>query len=202
MLRDLEPQQVERALDGDRQAMDALVARLLPVIEAAVTSSLRRAAASEARDLDQETRDFVHDVLISLLAHRGRALRAWDPSRGRSFDSFVRLIAQRRVCSCLRSRRQNPWTERPVASDEIERRLFDTRTPAEALESSDALAIVLDRLDRQLGERGMSLFTMLYVHECSVGEVVDATDMSRDAVYAWRLRFRKFVATLPPLLAQ
>jgi hypothetical protein len=42
----------------------------------------------------------------------------------------------------------------------------------------------------------MLLFQMLYVEERSVEEVMATTEMTRDAIYAWRSRFRKLVAKL------
>lgn len=190
------PEQVARALDGDREAMQALVQHLLPVVQTEVGYSLLRGARVESRDPRQEVRDFVQEVFVSLLSDRGKVLRTWDPERGRSFDSFIRLVARRHVAAILRSGRRNPWTDKPVAGDELERELPDDAIPAARVESSDALARVLERLDERLDERGVLLFRMLYVEERSVEEVIEATGMTRDAIYAWRSRFRKLVASL------
>lgn len=176
--------------------MQALVQHLLPVVQTEVGYSLLRGARVESRDPRQEVRDFVQEVFISLLSDRGKVLRTWDPERGRSFDSFIRLVARRHVAAILRSGRRNPWTDKPVAGDELERDVPDDAIPAARVESSDALARVLERLDERLDERGMLLFRMLYVEERSVEEVIEATGMTRDAIYAWRSRFRKLVASL------
>jgi RNA polymerase sigma-70 factor (ECF subfamily) len=192
----LTPDQVAHALDGDRQAMTTLVQRLLPVVQTEVGFVLLRGARVESRDPRQEVRDFVQEVFLSLLADRGKVLRSWDPERGRSFDSFVRLVARRHVAAILRSGRRNPWTDKPVAGDELERDIASDAAPAKQLESNQALARILDRLGERLDERGMLLFRMLYVEERSVEEVIDATGMTRDAIYAWRSRFRKLVAGL------
>ncbi|PRQ06678.1 RNA polymerase sigma factor SigD [Enhygromyxa salina] len=170
--------------------------RLLPVLQAEVGYALIRDARSEGRDPRQEVRDFVQEVFISLLADDGRVLRSWDPARGRSFESFVRLVARRQVAATFRSARRNPWSVEPVPCDELERRISDDGTPARRFEANDALNRVLERLGGRLDERGMLLFAMLYVEERSVEEVMDATDMSRDAIYAWRLRFRKLATSL------
>ncbi|PRQ02533.1 RNA polymerase sigma factor SigD [Enhygromyxa salina] len=191
-----EPQQVARALDGDRRALQTLVQRLLPVLQAEVGYTMLREARSEGRDPQEEVRDLVQEVFVSLLADRGKTLRSWDPARGRSLDSFARLVARRQVRATLRSVRRSPWTELPVAGDELALRVVDGLTPAQQFESCETLARLLERLDQRLDERGMRLFAMLYVEGRSVEEVMAAVDMSRDAVYAWRLRFRKLAASL------
>ena len=192
----MNPQQIESALAGDRAGMQALVKRLLPIIQAEVGFALMRGAAIESRDPRQEVRDFVQEVFVQLLAKEGKVLRSWDPERGRSLDSFVRLIARRQVAAILRSGRRNPWADKHVAGDELERGHPDDSGARRQLESSDHLRRLLRQLGERLDERGMLLFRMLYVEERSVEEVMDATDMSRDAVYAWRSRFRKLVRSL------
>lgn len=179
--------------------MQALVSRLLPVVQTEVGYALLRGARVESRDHRQEIRDFVQDVFVSLLAKDGKTLRAWDPERGRSLDSYVRLIARRQVAATLRSGKRNPWADKPVAGDELERELPDTHAEAATsaqFESVEQLDRTLDGLRSRLDDRGMLLFQMLYVEERSVEEVMATTEMTRDAVYAWRSRFRKLVAKL------
>ncbi len=175
--------------------MQALVERLLPVIQAEVGSALVRRARVDSRDPRQEVRDFVQEIFIALLSKEGKTLRSWDPQRGRSFDSFVRLVARRYVAAALRSGRRNPWTEHPVASDELEQD-HGAASGSGRFASAEQLDRLLAALRERLDERGLQLFEMLYVEERSVEEVMAATDMTRDAVYAWRSRFRKLVAKL------
>ncbi|PRQ05095.1 hypothetical protein ENSA7_47240 [Enhygromyxa salina] len=179
--------------------MQRLVERLLPVVQAEVGYALVPGARIESRDPRQDVRDFVQDVFVQLLAKQGKVLRSWDPERGRSLDSFVRLVARRQVAAILASGRRSPWADKPVASDELEgERGFGLGDPAtdRRVESAEQLERLLARLDEHLDERGRLLFRMLYVEECSVEEVMASADMTRDAVYAWRSRFRKRVATL------
>lgn len=194
--RPVSPESVARALDGDREAMRALVQRLLPVIQTEVGFALMRGAAVERRDPRQEVRDFSQDVFLHLLSQDGKTLRSWDPDRGRSLDSFVRLVARRQVAAILRSGRRNPWADRAMADDELEPKLPADTGAAARIESADQLDQLLQRLHARLDERGMLLFQMLYVEERSVEEVMAATGMTRDAVYAWRSRFRKLVGKL------
>ena len=194
----MSPEDVARALDGDRQAMQALVQRLLPVVQAEVGHALRRGARIDARDPREEIRDLVQEVFIRLLNQDGKALRSWDPERGRSLDSFVRLVARRHVAAVMRSSRRNPWTDKPVAGDELEQTKGSggDAKAAEPLETTQRLDRLLEQLHTRLDERGMLLFRMLYVEERTVEEVMEATQMTRDAVYAWRSRFRKLIVKL------
>jgi RNA polymerase sigma-70 factor (ECF subfamily) len=163
----LDPDQVAHALDGDRQSMQALVDRLLPIVQAEAGHALLRGGRGGAGDARQEVRDLVQEVFVALLAEGGNVLRSWDPARGMSLDNFVRLVAWRYVAS----------TARNAASNEQLQRL-------------------LERLGERLDARGMLLFRLLYVDERSVEEVMQTTEMTRDAVYAWRSRFRKLLGTL------
>lgn len=190
------PEQVARALDGDRPSMRALVARLLPVVQAEVGFALMRGAAVERRDPRQEVRDFTQEVFVHLLSQDGKTLRSWDPERGRSLESFVRLVARRQVAAILRSGRRNPWAEKAMPEDELEPRMPADTGTADRIESAQRLDRLLDQLRERLDERGMLLFQMLYVDQRSVEEVMATTDMTRDAVYAWRSRFKKLVAKL------
>lgn len=175
--------------------MQALVARLLPAIQTEVGFALIRRARVDGRDPRQEVRDFAHDIFLQLLANQGKTLRSWDPTRGRSLESFVRLVARRQVAATLRSGRRNPWTDTSIAHDELEREPGDT-SGSGRYATHERLDRVLAQLERRLDERGRLLFRMLYVDEREVEEVMETTGMTRDAVYAWRSRFRKLVASL------
>ncbi|MCA9683268.1 MAG: sigma-70 family RNA polymerase sigma factor [Myxococcales bacterium] len=190
------PEQVARALDGDRQAMRALVERLLPVVQAEVGFALMRGAAVERRDHRQDVRDFAQEVFVQLLSQGGKTLRSWDPERGRSLESFVRLVARRQVAAILRSGRRNPWAEKPMADDELEPALPAEQSGSARLDSAKRLERLVLALRERLDDRGLLLFEMLYVEERSVEEVMAATEMTRDAVYAWRSRFRKLISKL------
>jgi RNA polymerase sigma factor (sigma-70 family) len=176
--------------------MHALVTALRPAIQAEVGFALLRAAAGDHRDPRQEALDMVQEVFACLLGHDGKILRAWDPTRGSSLATFVRLVARRHVAGVLRSKRRNPYME-PPASDTIDLRASEGTGLEPRVEVREQLAQAYERLEQRLDERGLLLFELLYVQEQSIEEVMAATGMTRDALYAWRSRLKRTV--LDPL---
>ncbi len=190
----LTPEDVTRALAGDRAAMKALVDRLQPLIHAEVGAALAQVARRRAMDPRQDIRDFVQDILLHLLAHDARTLRRWAPERGRSLDSFVRLVARRQIISMLRSPRRNPSAELPTDRETIER--LDTRHEHEPeldahLVDSQTIARLLEFLHARLNDKGVLLFHLLYVEERAIAEVCELTGMTRESIYAWRMRLKQ-----------
>ena len=86
---------MEEALSGGTAPRRRLAERLLDAIQREVAIALHRLAAQRGRDPRQEVQDLVQEVLVSLFEHDARELRRWDPTRGRSLESFVRLVARR-----------------------------------------------------------------------------------------------------------
>ncbi len=185
-----EPELIERALSGDAHAMQELVSLLRPQIQAEVAWTLQRfAPRGRHRDPHQETADMVQEVFLSLFDHDGRILRAWNPERGRSFTSFVKLIARHQVVSLLRSSRRCPWTEEPTPLEQME--LDAMPSPEATLADAQSAHHLLEALRAGLSTRSMLLFEELYVEERSVEDVCSNSGMTRDALYAWRSRVKK-----------
>ncbi|HLL52268.1 MAG TPA: hypothetical protein VK447_01895 [Myxococcaceae bacterium] len=193
---EVSPELVERALSRDREALRSLVEVLTPVVQSRVARALlRRATAAAGRSIRQEVEDLTQEVFAALFAENGRALRAWDPTRGLSLINFAGYVAERQVASILRTARRSPWTEDPTLAEEMDR-------PADApdlelrLASRQALLALLDRLRQELSPLGLSLFDQLFVQQRSVAEVCEGTGMSRDAVYAWQSRLGRLARKL------
>ncbi len=182
------PEEIHRACHGGRPELARLVGILLPVLSVEVAVTLQRRGRLQRRDARQDVDDFVQDVLVHLLSDRGRVLRRWDPARGRSLASFVRLVARHRIARALEGFRGNPWS-----SDAAENEELDTldNGPSRRIESRVQLNSVLDRIHSQLNERGARLFQLLYVEQRSVAEVCELEGMSRAALDQWNARLRK-----------
>ncbi len=192
---------MQKALDGDRPALAALVRTLLPVIKVEVGVALVRRALPQRRDPRQDVDDFAQDVLLHLLADGGRLLRMWDPARGRSLASFVRLIARQRVSRILHGHRGNPWSDEPTAHDDLEPVMPEASRDDKVLESREELRALLERLRAHLTERGLVLFEEIYVQQRPIAEVARELGMTREAVDAWNTRTRSLarkLAAAPP----
>jgi RNA polymerase sigma factor (sigma-70 family) len=187
----VQPEDIDRALDGDRKAVDALVKALRPVIQAEVGFALLPLGRSQRRDVRQETLDLLQDVLMSLLADDGKLLRRWDPARGCSLESFVRLIARRHVAGVIRSKRRNPYAEHPLPGETLDLQRGGGPELERVVEARERLDHMLDHVRQRLDERGLLLFELLYVEERSIEDACEATGMTRDAVYAWRSRLKR-----------
>lgn len=182
------------ALGRDPAAVRALVDRLSPVIERRVAGALWR--RSSTRDGRQELADMTQEVFLSLFTADGKALRAWDPARGLSLESFVSLLAQHQVASILRNGRTSPWRDDPTEADQIDR-LVDPATSIEGLVGSrEHVRVLLDRLRASLSPRGMELFQRLIIDDEPVDALCAATGMAREAVYQWRSRLLRQVRQL------
>jgi RNA polymerase sigma factor (sigma-70 family) len=191
----------QQALSGDRGAIRRLSARLLDAVHREVAQCLLRWAPAARRDARQEVADLVQEVLVALYERDSQELRRWDPKRGRSLDSFVRLLARRRVARIFGQLRGNPWAEAPLDPADVE--LDDDAGHVRRLEERGELDAVLMGLNARMSVRDQELFDLLYVQELDPDEVARQMDMSRGAVHAWSYRTRKLarsiVALSPPI---
>ena len=186
------------ALAGDVLAVRALVDSLAPVIQARVARSILRSGTRrrQGRDLRQDIEDFTQEVFAFLFADGNKALRAWEPTRGLSLANFVGMIAEHQVASLLRSGRRSPWTDEPVADDDLHRAVGAVADADERVHSRELLGALDERLRAELTPRGAILFQLLLVEERPIEDVCQQTALNADAVYAWRSRLRKLVLRL------
>jgi hypothetical protein len=192
---------LQRALDGDASAARELVRRLTPVVQTRVTRALLGASAAEGRTTLQEVADFTQEVFAMLFEGQGRALRAWDERRGLSLENFVGFLATRQVAAILRTGKRSPWTETPTLEDELVNVGPTTEGPDGALASKQLLRLILSRLPLELSPQGLDLFERLLVQQQPVDDVVAATGLSPDAVYAWKSRLTRRVRALAKTLS-
>jgi RNA polymerase sigma-70 factor (ECF subfamily) len=189
---------LRRALEGDSVAARVLVDSLAPVVHARVARSILRSGTRrrQGRDLRQDVEDFTQEVFAFLFADKGKALRSWEPTRGLSLANFVGLVAEHQVASLLRSGRRSPWTDEPVADEDLQAAAGTAANTDERVHSREVLSALHERLQAELTPRGSILFQLLLVEERPVEEVCRQTALNSDAVYAWRSRLRKLVLRL------
>lgn len=187
---------VQQALARDAAACRRLVRRLTPVIQRRVNGALIR----HHRIDRQETLDLTQDVFRLLFDNDGRVLRTWDPERGLSLENFVGLVTRREVNAILSSGRRSAWAEKPTAPDDLEPQAAAPEAEVRTL-SKDLLREVLKRLEQRLSTKGLALFYALFVQHLDVETICAEHDMKRDAVYTWRARLKKTVATISEEIA-
>lgn len=186
---------IQEALDGDRVALGTLVREILAAIKVEVAVNLVRRARTQRRDPRQDVNDISHEVVLALLADRGRLLRMWDPERGHTLSGFVRMIARQRMSRIFQGYRGNPWGDEPTEQDVIEP-LLEHDAGDRVLESREELRVLLERLRAQLTERGLQLFHRIYVDQQPIAEVAAEFGMTRQAVDAWNTRTRTLARRL------
>lgn len=180
---------VNAALDGEPGARRRLANRLLTSVHREVSITLARWSRSE-RASGERVRDLTQDVFVTLFESDGRELRRWDPGRGRTLDSFVRLVARRR-CARLLDRELRRHGEQ--TADHV---IIGDDSLVERLRHREALRDVLRALYAHMNTRDMALFELLFVQEFAPDEVARRMEMTRGAVNAWAYRTRKQAAKL------
>ncbi|MEM7157840.1 MAG: sigma-70 family RNA polymerase sigma factor [Myxococcota bacterium] len=179
-------QLVEAALAGRPSSRRRLAERLLDAITREVGIALLRPAKDRGRDPRQDVQDLVQEVLVTLFEHDARELRRWDPQRGRSLESFVRLVARRRVARVLNRHRGHPWGEGELEYQEELDGDLDKR-----IEDRARLSEIFEALHARMSPRDVELFDLLFVQGLEPTEVASRLEMSRGAVNAWCYRTRK-----------
>ncbi len=176
-------------------AVRDLIAQLAPVIHVRVGRALMRRASARAqrRDPGEEVRDLTQEVFAYLFAEDAKVLRAWRPSRGMSLANFVGMVAEHQVADIFRSGRKRPWSDALDSEAELDSFAAKGAGPEGNVASREYYTLLLDRVRAELTPRGYTIFQMLFVEELPVDDVVAATGMTPDAVYAWRSRLPKIV---------
>lgn len=190
-------QAIAAAFEGDAAAMRALVERIEPIVRLrAGRALLRRRHEARGRNLRIEAEDFIQEVFVALFAKGGKAMRAWDPERGLSFDRFVGFLAEREVNAILRTGRRSPWTEDPTMDSKLHRLQPATESPHGRVESREVLSIVAARMKERLSPLGLHYFYRLFVEQRPVAAVAEESGVSVDALYAWRSRLGRTLASI------
>ena len=185
---------IQRALAGDPVSVRALVDKLSPVIAKRVAATLWRRTGKS--NVAQEATDMSQEVFLSLFQSDGKALRAWDPTRGMSLEGFVGLLAQHQVISLLRSGKTSPWREELTDDEHFERIGTPTATPEAVASSREELRALLDRLRETLSPRGLELFQRIIIDEEAVESLMATTGLTSDAIYQWKSRLFRTARTL------
>jgi RNA polymerase sigma-70 factor (ECF subfamily) len=132
-------------------------------------------------------------VFVALLENRGRLLKAWDPTRGMSFENYVGLIAEQQAAATLRKKSSHLRLEHLMEGEALDGTVDSSRTPERIVASSEVITLVHKRVYEQLSDLGRQLFRMLFIEGRPIEEVCIEMNMSDSAAYAWRSRLGRLV---------
>jgi DNA-directed RNA polymerase specialized sigma24 family protein len=188
---------VRAAADGAPAAIRLVLRELTAPVRVAVARALyQHGPKRRAGNIAQEVDDLAQEVFVALFEDDARVLRSWDPERGASLVTFVRLVAMRTTIAVLRSGRRTPWKDDPTSESKLEA-AGTPEAPAEnAIITRQIAEQMLERLRAELSPRGYLLFTRLIVNEEPVPTICADLGMTADAVYAWRTRFGRLASRL------
>jgi len=191
---------IAEALGGSKAATRRLYDLVRPEIASEIGHRLARVAPTQGRSPTQERDDLVQQVFVSLWDKDGELLRRWDPARGRSLASYVRLVARSRTLDILRSPTKSPWQMQPMSDDELDGGSdHQPAAQSKVVQAREQLAKVQRLLAAKFSARDWLLFFALLVDERSPKDVADELGMTVAAVYQWRSRFGR--GTLPEIAA-
>ncbi len=179
---------IRAALGGDSAAGRTLVDRAAPAIRARV---LRHVRGRRLAGLDVD--DLTHEVWCRLLAGDAKRLRAYDPTRGKTFGGYLSLIAGQLISNVVEQHRA---VKRSAPGGETN--LEDARAVSEKAPSPEAIAgrrqelrALFTHLEGELPPRGRVVLHLLYSDGLSVDEAAGRMGAKRQVVYNWQHRIRK-----------
>ncbi|MCA9554651.1 MAG: sigma-70 family RNA polymerase sigma factor [Myxococcales bacterium] len=178
------------AVAGDRAAQTWMVQRLNPVLHKAAAGLLWSVRPMlQGRPSRQELVDLVHDGWDILLADQGRILMAWDPDLG-ALEPYVGAVVKKRLISKLRTLKHNPFTDRPLEPEVIQRVVGIGNGLSARVEDADLVSKVLVQVWERLTPLGREVLQVFMMDGASVEDVMAQTGLSKESVRSWRKRIR------------
>jgi RNA polymerase sigma factor (sigma-70 family) len=179
---------IDAALRGERTAVRRLMERLTPVIRARVLRLTRGLPGPGGHDAD----DLISEVWARLLENDALRLRAFDPTRGKTLEGFVSLIAGQLVITEARAaraeKRGSGRAAEPLdAADSVPAAQPDAEGLMSQAQGFDALWA---HLEGQLSDRGRLVLRLVYVDGLSVPEAAAALGVTAQVVYNWQFKIR------------
>lgn len=179
---------IEAALRGERASVRRLMERLTPVIRARVLRLTRGVPGPGGQDAD----DLVSEVWARLLENDAQRLRAFDPSRGKTLEGFVSLIAGQMVITDVRAARaEKRGSGRAAEPLEAAESVAAAHPDAEArMAQAQGFEALWAHLDGQLSDRGRLVLRLVYVDGLTVPEAAAALGVNAQVIYNWQFKIR------------
>ena len=181
------PLLVEQAAAGHPNSRRLLFARLAPTIRARVHAELAR---KQSRFLEHEKDDLVQEVWIDLLHDRLQKLRAWDPARGCSLESFVALLTRRRLSMLARKR----WLAVRWQCPDVDADAHPARnecSPEIVVAAWSSAARIRQALEGQRSGHALAVFERIFEQNWSVEETAEHLGVTCQVVYNCNHKIRR-----------
>lgn len=179
-----ELQLLSAVLEGDTTASTSFFYRYNPTIEMCVRRILKRSKFSFS---EEDIRDLVNDIWVSLLEHDMRPLRRFEPQREIQLKTWISLLARNKTIDRLRSlpeelfytedvdRAKDLPSPRPLPTDELEGREYSN--------------MVRDAMQK-LTPEDRSFFLAWYTDNCDPIELAHQFGISIGTVYSRRFKIQ------------
>jgi RNA polymerase sigma factor (sigma-70 family) len=174
--KELPPEQVERALRGSREHLDALVQWYGPVVWAAVAARVRG-----VQGLRIEMEDLVQSVWLELLRNGCKRLSYYDRRRG-ELGYFIRMQASQIAWDLVMRELGRLEVPPGTASEPIDQR-FEAR-----MMDRDVLERLGRRVRERLTESDWALFNAVYFEGLSSDELAQRLGKKHATVYQQKYR--------------
>jgi RNA polymerase sigma factor (sigma-70 family) len=185
-----ERQILRKALEGDRQATEGLVRYLEPVLRGQVLGVLRAFGCARRGDLRQELDELIQHAWTVILKDDQRVLRRWEPERA-ALTTYVGRVVRLRTLGRLEVKRTNPWTDTPMAPEDLPLSSTQADSPERTAADRQLLEHVLTQLHEELTPRGRVLFDLIIVQQLSNGRIRELTGKSTGTINNRRAAFRR-----------
>jgi len=183
--RQQELQLLDSVLAGDRSASRSFFNRYNCTIEMCVRKVLRGTNRPATED---EIRDLVSEVWVSLFEDDKRPLRRFDPQRDVRVSTWIGLLARNKTIDRLRCSRQR--TLSIDATDEASEPPAETPLPCEQLEDRECRAIAASAL-AELTPEDRAFMEAWYVDAREPEDLAREFGISVGTVYSRRFKIQE-----------
>lgn len=175
---------INKALAGDRTAMDRIAVRLRHPIHMVVATIMLKKGGALRRDLRHEIEDLIQDAFLVLWE---RGLRKWKPG-GLSLEGWARFIARRYVSDQLKGKLKRLQRDDLVEDDSVFDVGFgDKNSTEEWIENADLFWTVIETAMLELSALDAAML-QAFLEGKTAAEVVQQTGRSLAAVERQRAR--------------
>lgn len=179
--------ELDRVIARDHRAVAEFVAYIGPILRGVI----RHVLAGQGLSGEGEE-DLLQELLCELFEDDAAALRAWDASRGRALENYLRRLAWMRAIDKLRKkRRELLFDETALVA------LADDTTGATGPEQEgDLAAQLIDRWQQECKPDERRFFEMAFLEGRSADEIATELGLTHPVIYTRKRRMKQRLAAI------